>query len=110
MKTPKEILIKDGHIVEFKDGNLANYFENSLGRFLCFGKCICANLDNYDENLVYNNRERDFCDIFKIYKVNSSHFFESNFESFRSSLNMQNKGYSNYKPVDIVFNRVLEGK
>ena len=35
--TPKEILIKEGHIIQFRGGQFAYYLQNSLGKFLILG-------------------------------------------------------------------------
>lgn len=114
-QTPRNVLIKYGHIVKFRDGNYANYFENSLGKYFCHNECVCG-LDimkHYDENLLYLDRSKDFCDVVEIYKVDSSHFFESNFNSFKWTKGLWDKKLLEHKPftfpkksVDLIFKQM----
>ncbi len=105
---PIDILDQFGCIIKFKDGNYANYFKNCLGKFLVFSECLAGfNLNkHYNDDLLYFDRERDFCDIEEIYQVDSAHFFGGNFNSFIQKLGMINKGLiKDTKSIKLVFKR-----
>lgn len=102
--TPKEILIKEGHIIQFKSGDYAYYFQNSLGKFLILGHWGFFDLDDYDEDLLYKNRKQSFCDIEKIYAVDIL-CFESDFKSFKWGLELWEKGMITKELDKLIFKR-----
>ena len=73
--------LKSGYLVETKDGCLFLYVETILGNFLMFNHCITPfDLREYDNDLIYLDRNHSCLDIQKIIKPNSSLLYDSSNE------------------------------